>query len=71
MAPRLTGCIAALALLLAAGQAGHAAPAPWHQWLSKLDGRQYCAQADPGPGWVRVAGPFKDARCVKPGKPGQ
>ncbi|ENO90568.1 hypothetical protein C666_00040 [Thauera linaloolentis 47Lol = DSM 12138] len=53
----------ALAMLLAAS-AG-AAPAPWHVWRSKLDGREFCAQTSPGPGWEPVRGPFSDPHCSK------
>jgi len=48
-----------------------AAPAAWHLWRSDLNGRHYCAQTPPGPGWQKVGGPYKDSRCEKPGKPGQ
>ncbi len=48
-----------------------AAPAPWHLWHSILDGRRYCSQTAPGPGWTRVDGPFKDVRCKRRGNPGQ
>jgi len=47
-----------------------AAPAPWHKWRSKLDGKEFCAQISPGDGWEKVSGPYKDARCAKPGVPG-
>lgn len=48
-----------------------AAPAPWYLWRSKLDGQWFCAQTRPGAGWDKSRGPFKDARCEKPGEPGQ
>ena len=48
-----------------------AAPAPWYKWKSKLNGKEFCAQTSPGEGWEESAGPFKDARCEKPGKPGE
>lgn len=40
-----------------------AGPAPWYVWRSKLDGKELCAQASPGPGWVQQGGPFIDADC--------
>lgn len=40
-----------------------AAPAPWHQWSSRIDGSRVCAQTTPGPGWDYFRGPFKDASC--------
>lgn len=43
-----------------------AAPAPWFLWESQLNGRRVCAQASPGPGWTRLTGPFRDARCLRP-----
>lgn len=53
------------AALLAAATFALAAPAPWHWWKSRLDGRLYCAQTSPGSGWVRVDGPFDNAQCRK------
>ena len=47
-------CVAAAAL---------AAPAPWYQWRSTLDGKLACLQASPGAGWVKAGGPYDDARC--------
>lgn len=47
-----------------------AQPAPWYKWKSKLNGRETCLQYSPGDGWERSSGPYKDARCEKPGKPG-
>lgn len=46
-----------------------AAPAAWYKWRSKLNGTTICTQVMHGE-WEKVAGPFKDARCEKPGKPG-
>lgn len=40
-----------------------AAPAPWHQWSSRLNGALVCAQTSPGPGWAHARGPFKEAGC--------
>jgi hypothetical protein len=58
---------AAARLLLLALLCGavHAAPAPWYQWRSKIDGKLSCAQTSLGPGWVRDSGPYKDSRCEK------
>lgn len=53
------------AALLACSTPALAAPAPWHWWKSRLDGRIYCAQTSPGSGWVRIAGPFDNAQCRK------
>jgi hypothetical protein len=53
-----------LALLLAA-HAALAAPAPYFQWRSKLNGALACSQTPLGPGWERFAGPYRDARCEK------
>lgn len=54
-----------LAALLAFSAFAFAAPAPWHWWKSRLDGRLYCAQTSPGSGWTRVAGPFDNMQCRK------
>lgn len=43
-----------------------AAPAPWYLWASQHDDRRICTQTSPGPGWTRVAGPYRDARCQRP-----
>lgn len=48
---------------------GFAAPASWYKWRSKLTGKTVCAQVMQGE-WVIAAGPFKDARCKRPGIPG-
>lgn len=55
-------CLLALALCSAQLAAG---PAPWWQWRSKLDGKLACSQTPLGPGWEKVAGPYKDSRCEK------
>ena len=39
-------------------------PAPWYKFRSKVDGKTYCLQTKPGPGWERVDGPFKDSHCT-------
>jgi hypothetical protein len=70
MAIGLKAKLAGLILLAALSVASLAAPAPWYQWRSKLDGQVHCAQTDPGTGWEKVGGPYQDARCIKPGKPG-
>lgn len=60
---RWVGGLALLACLaLCAPQAG-AAPAPWYQWRSRIDGRLLCAQTSPGPGWERQAPPFEGPGC--------
>lgn len=43
-----------------------AAPAPWYVWLSKLDSRPFCSQTEPGPGWERSRGPYRDSQCRTP-----
>ncbi len=55
-----------LAILLALScVAAAAGPAPWYQWRSKADGKQFCAQTTLGPGWEKAAGPYKDSHCTK------
>jgi hypothetical protein len=61
----LIGLLIAIAPTVATAQS-----APWYKWRNS-QGREFCLQNDPGSGWTRVAGPFKDARCEKPGRPGQ
>ncbi|WP_233168350.1 hypothetical protein [Xylophilus sp. ASV27] len=53
-----------LVFLLPLGLA--AAPAPWYQWRSLLDGTRVCAQTSPGEGWARADGPYSDAACRRP-----
>lgn len=43
-----------------------AAPAPWYQWRSKVDGALVCAQTSPGEGWIKVPYPYKNPHCKKP-----
>ena len=42
-----------------------AAPAPWFQWRSKVDGALVCSQTPLGPGWEKANGPFRDSHCEK------
>lgn len=42
-----------------------AEPAPWYQWRSKLDGKQFCAQTSLGHGWEKASGPYADSQCKK------
>ena len=65
--------VSAIALLLALGCATvtYGAPAAWHKWRSKVNRAETCAQVSPGDGWEKIAGPFRDAQCTLPGKPGQ
>lgn len=60
-----------LSFVLAASVAASAlaAPAAWYKWRSKLNGIVVCKQVMLGE-WEKFAGPFKDARCERPGKPG-
>lgn len=60
--PLFLGIGLAACLLVGLAQAGHA---PWFVWRSKLDGKEVCAQASPGAGWVQQGGPFLDADCRK------
>lgn len=55
-----------LACMCVAAVAG---PAPWYQWRSKLNGKQFCAQTSLGQGWEKASGPFKDSHCTKPAAP--
>ncbi|WEF35175.1 hypothetical protein [Pseudoduganella chitinolytica] len=43
-----------------------AAPAPWWLWESVTTGHKVCAQTPLGPGWRKLLGPYRDARCEKP-----
>ncbi|AVR96395.1 hypothetical protein [Pseudoduganella armeniaca] len=43
-----------------------AAPAPWWLWESVTNGSKVCAQTSLGPGWRKLLGPYRDARCEKP-----
>ncbi|VXA91919.1 hypothetical protein [Massilia sp. 9I] len=51
--------------LALAVQAALAAPAPYFQWRSKLNGALACSQTPLGAGWEKFAGPYRDARCEK------
>jgi len=62
---RLVHCLVLLAPLWLAGMAV-AAPAPWYQWRSLLNGTRVCAQTSPGEGWARDDGPYSDAACRRP-----
>ena len=66
---RLLYIAACLGVALAASAAS-AQPAPWYQWRSNLNGRLFCAQTSPGSGWTLDSGPYRDARCERPGRPG-
>ncbi|CAM5258322.1 hypothetical protein GNE00_06910 [Pseudomonas sp. JL972] len=44
-----------------------AAPAPYYQWQSKLDGTVICRQTSPGEGWQRLnERAFRDLNCTLP-----
>jgi hypothetical protein len=60
---RKTVALAALAVL--AGPAA-AAPAAYQLWQSSADGQRFCAQVQPGPGWTRLRGPYRDLKCRQP-----
>jgi hypothetical protein len=51
---------------LLASTSSIAAPATWHWWQSKLDGRLFCAQASPGPGWSKRPRAYRDLHCTQP-----
>jgi len=57
-----------LAVFLAVSlcRAAIAAPAPWWLWESVTTGNKVCAQTPLGPGWRKLLGPYRDARCEKP-----
>lgn len=57
-------CLLACVLLLPA--LPEAAPAPWYQWRSKVNGNLVCSQTPLGPGWERANGPYRDAHCQTP-----
>ena len=48
-----------------------AAPAHWHWWQSKLDGRLFCSQASPGSGWDKQPRAFRDMHCKRPARAAQ
>jgi len=52
-----------MAVLMLLSVQSWAAPAPWYQWRSKLDGELICRQVSPGPGWEKAIGPFQDPHC--------
>ncbi|MEH6435958.1 hypothetical protein [Massilia sp. DD77] len=60
---------ASLATLLTAsaliGHSAVAAPAPYYQWRSTLNGALACSQTPLGEGWVKARGPYRDAHCEK------
>ncbi|MGZ8290171.1 MAG: hypothetical protein ACXW2U_04125 [Telluria sp.] len=55
----------AVAVLAGASAMLAAAPAPWFQWRSTIDGALVCSQTPLGKGWTRAAGPFRDSHCAK------
>jgi hypothetical protein len=65
MLPRVAGLLALLLALMLCCARLDAAPAPWWQWQSKLDGQTACSQTPLGPGWRKLRGPYKDSRCEK------
>ena len=56
--------VALIAALLCT--AALAEPAPWWLWESVTTGNKVCAQTPLGPGWRKLLGPYRDARCEKP-----
>jgi len=64
MKPRLaTLILAAMAAITAT--CAVARPAWWYLYQSRIDGQRACSQTPLGEGWVKMAGPFKDAHCEK------
>ncbi len=64
-------CILALAGIAALSLSASAAPAPWYRWQNTVNADMtICSQISPGDGWIMVKGPYEDAQCRKPGKPG-
>ncbi|WCE10703.1 MULTISPECIES: hypothetical protein [Pseudomonas] len=59
-----TLAIALLGLLATDVLAG---PAAYWRWRSTTDNQEFCTQTPPGPGWIKVAGPFRDLQCREPG----
>ncbi|EHK68587.1 MULTISPECIES: hypothetical protein [Pseudomonadaceae] len=49
------------------GSQAVAEPAAYWRWRSNTDGQDFCTQTPPGPGWVRIAGPFRDLQCREAG----
>lgn len=45
--------------------AASAGPAPWWLWESVNGKNRACSQTPLGPGWRKLLGPYKDARCEK------
>lgn len=60
---KILSCILIAAALWASCTAIMAAPAPWFQWRSKIDGKLACSQTPLGKGWEKAAGPFRDSHC--------
>lgn len=59
---RIAAILAALAL---AAHPAFAAPAPYYQWRSTLNGALACSQTPLGEGWTKASGPYRDAHCEK------
>lgn len=63
MKPLIRICLPLLSASLVS--AAFAAPAPWFQWRSKLDGKLVCSQTPLGAGWEKATGPYRDSHCTK------
>jgi len=57
--------IAILLLAATAANSAVARPAWWYLYQSRIDGQRACSQSPLGDGWIKMAGPFKDAHCEK------
>ncbi|WP_256326424.1 hypothetical protein [Pseudomonas oryzihabitans] len=64
---RTAGRYLAIGLLGLLGSQAVAEPAAYWRWRSNTDGQDFCTQTPPGPGWVRIAGPFRDLQCREAG----
>lgn len=53
----------AVALLVLATSSAPAASAPWYKYRSLASNQLVCSQVDPGPAFIRFAGPFGNAGC--------
>ncbi|MBQ5939746.1 MULTISPECIES: hypothetical protein [unclassified Massilia] len=60
-----TRIAASLAALVLFSHMAVAAPAPYYQWRSTLNGALACSQTPLGEGWVKASGPYRDAHCEK------
>ncbi|MFF7708591.1 hypothetical protein [Pseudomonas sp. NPDC007930] len=55
--------LAVVFLALAAASLAQGGSAPWYSYRSMVSNQLVCSQVDPGPQFVRFAGPFRNAGC--------